>query len=74
MCCDRHLEIPGVSNNTTGTLELVYFNWEITFTVCGREEGGGTGVGAVVYKSSCFDYFGQKSIYMGLLILCNIVD
>ena len=21
MCCDRHLEIPGVSNNTTGTLE-----------------------------------------------------
>ena len=20
-CCDRHLEIPGVSNNTTGTLE-----------------------------------------------------
>ena len=20
MCCDRHLEIPGVSNNTTGTL------------------------------------------------------
>ena len=21
MCCDRHLEIPGVSNNTTETLE-----------------------------------------------------
>ena len=21
MCCDRHLEIPGVSNNTDGTLE-----------------------------------------------------
>ena len=20
-CCDRHLKIPGVSNNTTGTLE-----------------------------------------------------
>ena len=20
-CCDRHLEIPGMSNNTTGTLE-----------------------------------------------------
>ena len=27
-CCDRHLEIPGVSNNTTGTLEQKKTNIE----------------------------------------------
>ena len=32
MCCDRHLAIPGVSNNTTGTLEQKKTNsWTIHY-------------------------------------------
>ena len=33
------------------------FYWKITLTVWG-------GGGAIVYKSSCFVYFGQKSIHI----------
>ena len=34
MCSDRHLEIPGVSNNTTGTLKAIYFSWFGPELVC----------------------------------------
>ena len=41
MCCDRHLEIPGVSNNTTGTLEQKKTNsWTPVGQATDGERGG----------------------------------
>ena len=53
MCCDRHLEIPEVSNNTTGTLEQKKTNsWTLVGQATDKKDPAPTNkwlyVGAII--------------------------